>query len=69
MANVKRKAAAKKRRVAKFGPRKKLGTVTSDPKRAVRDVFTSPSSKQIERSLSKGTSQTLESFRGTIDWD
>jgi hypothetical protein len=69
MADVKRKGAAKKRSAAKSAPSKKPRAVTSEQKRAARDVFTAPSSKQIERSLSKGRSQTLEFFRGTIDWD
>jgi hypothetical protein len=37
-------------------------------KRAARDVSRGPSSDRIERSLDQGTKQTLEFFRGTINW-
>jgi hypothetical protein len=37
-------------------------------KRAARDPYRGPSSKQIEKSFDKGTTVTLDSFRNIIDW-
>lgn len=37
-------------------------------KRAARDPYRGPSSKQIEQSFDKGTTVPLDSFRGIIDW-
>ena len=37
-------------------------------KRAARDPYRGPSSKQIEQSFDKGTTVPLDSFRDIIDW-
>ena len=66
MAGPKQKTA-KKSRAVRSKSRKKTAAA-SVQKRAARDVSVGPSAKRIERSLEEGTKQTLDFFRGTINW-
>jgi hypothetical protein len=68
MAGPKQKTAAKKSRAVRSKSRKKTAAAASVQKRAARDVSVGPSAKRIERSLEEGTKQTLDFFRGTINW-
>ena len=66
MAPPKQKPSSKK--PVKPMPRRK--PIDSPLQRSARDPFAGPSSsKQIERSLEKGTRKTLAEFRGDIDWE
>ena len=62
---AKRKAAAQKTRGT---TRKKASLPASVEKRSSRDVL-QPSVKRIEESFKKGTTQTLDSFRSSINWE
>ena len=61
------KKHAKKKASAKRSARKPLPSAAMQ-KRAARDPYRGPSSKQIEQSFDKGTTVPLDSFRGIIDW-
>jgi hypothetical protein len=63
-----KKTASKKSSAKGSTAQKKPATTASLQKRAARDPYRGPSSKQIEQSLDKGTTVTLESFRDIIDW-
>lgn len=63
------KHAAKKKSSAKRSTAQKTKvTQAALQKRAARDPYRGPSSKQIEQSFDKGRTVTLESFRDIIDW-
>jgi len=61
-------AAPKKRAKKKASAKPKRATPGAMQKRAARDPYRGPSSKQIEQSFDKGTTVPLDSFRGIIDW-
>jgi hypothetical protein len=61
-------AAPKKRAKKKASAKSKRATTAAMQKRAARDPYRGPSSKQIEQSFDKGTTVPLDSFRGIIDW-
>jgi hypothetical protein len=63
-----KKAAAKTSSAKQSTAQKTTAKRASLQKRAARDPYRGPSSKQIEKSLDKGTTVTLDSFRNIIDW-
>ncbi len=68
MAGPKQKAGTKRSALERPTSRKKTDETSSVQKRADRDVFLGPTSRQIEESLRNGTSITLEHFRKLINW-
>jgi hypothetical protein len=68
MGSPKQKTAAKASTTTRTATRKKADEGASVEKRAARDVSVGPSTRRIAESLSKGTRQTLDFFRSTINW-
>jgi hypothetical protein len=62
------KKAAKKKAAKRLAVPTRTAKKPSLHKRAARDPDTGPSSKSIDESLKKGTSVSLDYFRGIIDW-
>ncbi len=63
-----KKAAAKKSSAKPAATQKPTAKIASLQKRAARVPYLGPSAKRIEQSFDKGTTVTLDSFRGIIDW-
>lgn len=63
-----KKGGVRKKASPKRSARKRATGTALLQKRAARDPYRGPSSKQIEQSFDKGTSVTLDNFRSIIDW-
>jgi hypothetical protein len=62
------KKGARQKASRKRSAKKRATGTAALQKRAARDPYRGPSSKQIEKSFDKGTSVTLDNFRDIIDW-
>ena len=62
------KKAAAKKSAKRSASQKGTAKTAALQKRAARDPYLGPSAKQIQKSFDKGTTVTLDSFRGIIDW-